>query len=78
MLFKKIGCYIHFVVQLLNCGQLFAIHGLLSLHTVHGVFQARILGCVAIFFSSGPHFVGTLHYDLSVLGGPAWHGSELH
>ena len=27
----------------------------------------------AIPSSSGPHFVGSLHYDLSILGGPAWH-----
>ena len=30
---------------------------------------------VAISFSSGPHFVRTLHYDPSILGGPARHGS---
>ena len=29
----------------------------------------------AIPFSSGPYFVRPLHYDLSVLGGPAGHGS---
>ena len=29
----------------------------------------------AIPFSSGPHFVRTLYHDLSVLGGPTWHGS---
>ena len=28
--------------------------------------------------SRGPHFVRTLHYDPSVLGGPAQHGSWLH
>ena len=27
------------------------------------------------FSSSGPHFVRTLYHDLSILGGPAWHGS---
>ena len=26
-------------------------------------------------FSSGPHFVRTLHYVPSILGGPTWHGS---
>ena len=26
-------------------------------------------------FSSGPHFVRTLHHDWSVLGGPTWHSS---
>ena len=30
---------------------------------------------LAITFSSGPHFVRTLHYDPSVLGGPTRHGS---
>ena len=28
----------------------------------------------AILFFSGPYFVRTLHYDLSILGGPTWHG----
>ena len=44
-------------------------------HTVHGVLKAKILKWFAISFSSGPHFVRTLHYDPSVLGGPTWHGS---
>ena len=35
----------------------------------------KLLKWVAISFSSGPRFVKTLHYDPSVLGGPAWHGS---
>ena len=42
---------------------------LLSFHTVHGVLKATILKWFAISFSSGPRFVRTLHYDLSVL---AW------
>ena len=29
----------------------------------------------AIPFSSGPHFVRTLHHNPSILGGPTWHGS---
>ena len=33
---------------------------------VHGIFQARILEWVAIPFSSGPHFVKTLHPDPSI------------
>ena len=37
---------------------------LLPFHTDHGVFKARILKWFAIPFSSGPHFVRTLHYDL--------------
>ena len=44
-------------------------------HTVHGVLKERILKWFAIPFSSGPHFVRTLHHDPSVLGGPTWHGS---
>ena len=48
---------------------------ILPFHTVHGVFKARILKWFPIPFSSGPRFVRTLHHDLSVLGGPTWHGS---
>ena len=47
----------------------------LPFHTVHGVLKARVLKWFAIPFSSGPRFVRTLHHDLSVLGGPTWHGS---
>ena len=39
------------------------------------VLKARILKWFAIPFSSGPHFVITLHYDPSILGGPTQHGS---
>ena len=46
----------------------------LPFHTVHGVLKARILKWFAIPFSSGPRCVRTLHHDLSVLGGPTWHG----
>ena len=42
---------------------------------VHGVLKARILKWFAIPFSSGPHFVGTLHRDLSIVDGPTQHGS---
>ena len=38
----------------------------LPFHTVHGVLKARILKWFAIAFTSGPHFVGTLHH------GPSW------
>ena len=44
-------------------------------HSVHGVLKARIWKWFAIPFSSGPHFVRTLHNDLSVFGGPTWHES---
>ena len=47
----------------------------LPFHTVHGVLKARILKWFAIPFSSGPHFVRTLHHDPSILGGPTWNGS---
>ena len=36
---------------------------------VHGVLKARTLKWFAIPFSSGLHFVRTLHNDLSILGG---------
>ena len=46
---------------------------------VHGVLLARILEWFAIFSSSGPHFVRTLHYiDPSILGSCTWHGLYLH
>ena len=41
----------------------------LPFHIVHGVLNTRILKWFAIPFFSGPHFVRTLHHDLSVLGG---------
>ena len=47
----------------------------LPFHTVHGVLKARILKWFAIPFSSGPHFVRTLHHDPFILGGPTGHGS---
>ena len=47
---------------------------ILPFHTVHGFLRARILKWFAIPFSSGPHSVRPLHHDLSVLGGPTWHG----
>ena len=53
-----------------TCGVIFQCPIFLPFHTVHGVLKARILSWFAIPFSSGPHFVRTLHYDPSVLGGP--------
>ena len=50
----------------------------LTFHTVHGVLMAKILVWIVISYSSGPHFVRKLHFDSSVLGGPARHGSQLH
>ena len=59
-------------------GEFFQCHIFLPFHTVHGVFKARILKWFATPFSSGPHFVRTLHHDPSVLGGPTQHGSLFH
>ena len=53
-------------------------HTFLPFHTVHGVHKTGVLKWFAIPFSSGPHFVRTLHHDLSVLGGPTRHGSWFH
>ena len=47
-------------------------------YSVHGFLKAKILKWFAIPFSSGPHFVKTLHHDPSILGGPTWHSSEFH
>ena len=59
-----------------NLGELiFWGHIFLPFQTVHVDLQARILEWVAISSSSGPWFVETLHYDPSILGGPAEHGS---
>ena len=41
----------------------FSVLSFCLFHTVHGVLKARILKWFAIPFSSGPHFVRTLHYD---------------
>ena len=49
-----------------------------SFYTVHEILMASILGWFAIPSSNGSCFVRTLFYDLSVLGDPAWHGSQLH
>ena len=46
-----------------------AVTSHMSFHTVHGVLRERIPKWFAIPFSSGPHFVRTLHHDLSILGG---------
>ena len=56
-----------------------AIHGVAKSQTglsnfTYGVLKARKLNWFAIPFSSGPHFVKTRHRDLSILGGPTWHG----
>ena len=48
---------------------------ILFMELSHEVVRARILKWFAIAFSSGPHFVSTLHHDPSILGGPTWHDS---
>ena len=50
---------------------IFQHHIFLTFHTgVHGVFKKRILKWFAIPFSSGPHFVRTLHPP--ILDGSTW------
>ena len=66
---------------------MFSVHSYIVLtvyqifYTVHGVLMVRILLWFAIPFSSGSHFVRSLHHDPSVL--VALHGmahslNELH
>ena len=66
----------HFPKSILGTYQpgefIFQYHIFLPFHTVHGVLTARLLEWFAIPSSSGPCFVRTLHYDLSILG--ALHG----
>ena len=52
---------------------IFQYHIFLPFHTVHEVLKSRMLTWFAIPFSSGPHFVRTLH-DPAILGDPyrAW------
>ena len=57
---------------------IFQCHIFLPFHTVHSVLKARILKWPAIPFSSGPHFVRTLHHDPSILDGPTRPGLEFH
>ena len=60
---------------------MFSVHSYIVLtvyqifYTVHGVLMVRILLWFAIPFSSGSHFVRTLHCDQFVLSGLVWHGS---
>ena len=53
----------------------FQCHIFLRFLTIPGVLLARILEGFAVPFSYAPHFVRTLHYNLPILDGPAWHGS---
>ena len=57
---------------------IFQCHIFLPFHTVHGVLKARILKWFAIAFTSEPHFVRSLCYDPSILGGPTQHGTLFH
>ena len=57
---------------------IFQYHIFLPLHTGHGVLKAKIQKWLAISSSSGSSFFITLHFDLPILGGSAWHGSALH
>ena len=56
----------------------FSALSFLPFHTIHGVLKAKMLKWFAITFSTEPHFVRTLHHDLSVLGGPTWHCPMFH
>ena len=47
-------------------------HISLPFYIAHGVFKESTLKWFAIPFSSEPCFVGTLHHDPSVLGGPTF------
>ena len=61
-----------------DLGFIFQCHIFLPFHTVHGPLKARILKGFAFLFSSEPHFVKTLHDDLSILGCPTQHDSWFH
>ena len=62
-----------------RCGEfIFQFPIFLPFHTIHAALKARILKWFAIPFSSGPHFVRTLHHDQSILDGPTWHGLQFH
>ena len=56
-------------------GLIFWCYIFLPFHIVHGSSRGKHTGMFAILSSRGPCLVRTLPYDLSVLGGPAWHGS---
>ena len=58
-------------------GLIFQCHIFLAFHIVHQVLSARILEWFCVSLSSGPHFVRTLHYDSSSLGGMAHSFVEL-
>ena len=60
----------YYIRHLLICRVHLSVSYSLPFHTVHGVLKARILKWFAFSFSSGPHFVRTLHHDPFVLGGP--------
>ena len=66
-------------MELTNLGGfIFECHIFLLFHTVCEVLKARIQNWFGIPSSSEPRFVRTLHHDPSILGGPAWHGSQIH
>ena len=57
-------------------GLIFKCHIFLLFHTVHRILcQGKNAGMFCILSSSGPHFVRRLHYDPSIFGGQARHGS---
>ena len=56
-------------------GFIFQCHISLPFHSVYGILKPRRQTWFETPFSSGSHFIRTLHHDPSILGGPAWHGS---
>ena len=64
-----------FSSSILGTYQPIQCHIFLPFRTLHEVLKARMLKN-AIPFSSGPHFVRTLHHGPSILGGPTWHGPQ--
>ena len=72
-----VSCWTHSDLGLGCGGALMGYHIFLPLHTVHGVLWQE-------YWEEFPfpppwnNFVRTLHYVLSLLGGPMWHDSQLH
>ena len=65
------NCPLIFLSSILDTFQLRGLiswcHIFLPFHTVHGVFQARIMVWVAISFSRGPGFVFSVQFSHSVM-----------
>ena len=55
------------ILDTFQLGGLIWCHIVLPFHTVHGVFQARIMVWVAVSFSRGPGFVFSVQFSHSVM-----------